>query len=563
MIIFIIMFFTGLYFLLLDYSILLEVPLLNINSSTISFILLFDWISIIFSRFVMLICSRVLIYREEYIKLDYRLSRFTNLVILFLFSIIIMIFSPNLISILLGWDGLGLVSYCLVIYYQNVKSANAGILTILSNRVGDVFLIISIVWILNFGRWNCFFYFDFVKGDLSIFLVGLFVVVAGLTKRAQIPFSAWLPAAIAAPTPVSSLVHSSTLVTAGVYLLIRFIDGFRNSLLIVILYISVLTIFIAGLVACFEFDLKKIIAISTLSQLGLIMRVLFIGDLNLAFFHLLTHALFKALLFMCAGLLIHSSLNCQDIRFIGSIIGGLPITFSYFIICNFSLCGLPFLSGFYSKDLVVEFIIIGYINSFIFFIYIFSLGLTVIYSFRLILYLIYGNFNSFSLHSVYETWGFMLVGIRILIFFVVFRGRIIMWLIFNPYFICLPLYIKLITFFVIFISYLLSLSLYYFDYYFFSKYLFFCNLRYFLGSIFYLSFLSTNSFSYFSKLFQRLNYKFDQGWFEYYGSKGLYKNLYFLTKFFQYLSVNHFKIFFIVLVFWLILVLFFFYLYSL
>lgn len=556
-------FLLGLYYLSIDYSLLIEFPLLNINSSMLSIIFLFDWISLIFRSFVILICSRVLIYRKEYIKLDKKLNRFCNLVILFLISIILMIFSPNLITILLGWDGLGLVSYCLVIYYQNLKSINAGILTILRNRIGDVFLLISIVWILNFGSWNRFFYFDFVQNDFSISLVVLFVIIAGITKSAQIPFSAWLPAAIAAPTPVSSLVHSSTLVTAGVYLLIRFMEGFRNSIIIFILYVSVLTMFIAGLVACFEFDLKKIIAISTLSQLGLIIRVLFIGDLNLAFFHLLTHALFKALLFICAGYIIHCSQNCQDIRFIGSLINFIPVTFTYFIICNFSLCGLPFLSGFYSKDLIVEFIIISYINLFIFIIYILSLGLTVVYSFRLIIYLILRSFRNFSLNSVIEVFSYILVGIRLLVFFVVFRGRIIIWVIFNPYFICLPFYFKILALIVIFSSFLVSLNLFNFDYYYYSKFLIFNKFRRFIGSIFYLSFISSLRFSLTIRLRYLLNNKFDQGWFEYYGSKGLFKNIYSLTKFLQLLSLNHFKLFFIVLIFWLILVLLLFYLYSL
>nr|APX39711.1 NADH dehydrogenase subunit 5 [Cassida rubiginosa] len=550
-----ILFIMGLYFLSADFSILLEVPLLNVNSSMVTMILLFDWVSLIFSSFVLLISSSVLIYSKEYMELDKNLNRFSNLVVLFLVSMVLMIFSPNLITILLGWDGLGLVSYCLVIYYQNIKSMNAGMLTVLSNRVGDVFLLLSIAWMFNFGSWNSFFYFDFVKNDFSMFLVVSFVIIAGITKSAQIPFSAWLPAAMAAPTPVSSLVHSSTLVTAGVYLLIRFVDGFNSSMMMFMLYVSVLTMFMAGLVACFEFDLKKIIAMSTLSQLGLMMSVLFMGDLNLAFFHLLTHALFKALLFMCAGYMIHSSLNCQDIRFMGSMIYSMPVTFSYFIVCNFSLCGLPFLSGFYSKDLIVEFMIMSYMNLFIFVIYILSLGLTVIYSFRLMMYLIKGSFNNFSLNVVSEVLNFMMVGMSVLIFFVVFSGSMMMWLMFNPYFICLPFYAKIIAMIVIFFSYLISANLHYFEYYYCSKFVIFNKISEFFGSIFYLSFISSSSFSFFMKFSYFYNNTFDQGWFEYYGSKGLFKNFYVLTKFFQLLSFNHFKFFFIVSIFWLMLVL--------
>lgn len=126
-----------------------------------------------------------------------------------------LIIRPNLIRILLGWDGLGLVSYCLVIYFQNVKSYNAGILTALSNRIGDVALLLAIAWILNYGSWNYIFYLDIIKNNIEIIIIGGLVILAAITKSAQIPFSSWLPAAIAAPTPVSALVHSSTLVTAG------------------------------------------------------------------------------------------------------------------------------------------------------------------------------------------------------------------------------------------------------------------------------------------------------------------------------------------------------------
>jgi len=169
---------------------------------------------------------------------------------------VLLIISPNLIRILLGWDGLGLISYCLVIYYQRDKSYNAGILTIMRNRVGDIIIMIRIGWVSNFGRWNFFMYDGFNTNIYSI--ISIFIIIASLTKRAQLPFSSWLPAAIAAPTPVSSLVHSSTLVTAGIYLLIRFHFIFENKVLIfMVIIISGLTIFISGLVASFEFDLKK------------------------------------------------------------------------------------------------------------------------------------------------------------------------------------------------------------------------------------------------------------------------------------------------------------------
>jgi len=192
---------------------------------------------------------------------------------------------------------------------------------------------------------------------------------------------------MAAPTPVSSLVHSSTLVTAGVYLLIRSRESFTPSIITVLLYLSLLTIFIAGVGANFEFDLKKIIALSTLSQLGMMIIILCIGNAKLAVFHLLIHALFKALLFMCAGAIIHNLGNHQDIRYIGGVSYYMPLTCTCINISNFALCGLPFLSGFYSKDFIAEFLSFNFPGILVYSLFFISVGLTVSYSVRLSYYL--------------------------------------------------------------------------------------------------------------------------------------------------------------------------------
>nr|YP_009142410.1 NADH dehydrogenase subunit 5 [Trilophidia annulata]AKH04346.1 NADH dehydrogenase subunit 5 [Trilophidia annulata] len=310
----------GVYYLMFDYSVFVEWELFSLNGSMVIMTFIFDWMSLIFMSFVMYISSLVIYYSNDYMYGEKNINRFIMIVLMFIFSMGLLIISPNLISILLGWDGLGLVSYCLVIYYQNVKSYNAGMLTALSNRIGDVAILISISWMLNFGSWNYIYYYDFICDSFEMKFITMLIILASMTKSAQIPFSSWLPAAMAAPTPVSALVHSSTLVTAGVYLLIRFSPmlmtyGFGSFLLL----IGCMTMFMAGFGANFEFDLKKIIALSTLSQLGLMMSILSMGYSNLAFFHLLTHALFKALLFMCAGSMIHNLKDCQDIRYMGSI----------------------------------------------------------------------------------------------------------------------------------------------------------------------------------------------------------------------------------------------------
>jgi len=210
--------------------------------------------------------------------------------------------------------------------------------------------------------------------------------VAGITKRAQIPFSSWLPAAIAAPTPVRALVHSSTLVTAGVFLLIRFypflslIIGFNSCIII----ISSLTIFIAGIRALVECDIKKIIALSTLSQLGVMISSIGLGLPDLAFFHLITHALFKALLFVCAGTLIHLHHHRQDLRNMGNLVNQIPLTISCLNIANMALCGLPFLSGFYSKDLIIEITLYNNYRNVILLLFMTATIITAAYSLRLI-----------------------------------------------------------------------------------------------------------------------------------------------------------------------------------
>jgi NADH-ubiquinone oxidoreductase chain 5 len=374
--------------------------------------------SLSFIGLVIIISSVVIFYSTYYIIGDKFFIRFIYLVYFFVLSIVFIILSPNMIRILLGWDGLGLVSYCLVIYYQNTKSANAGILTVLSNRIGDVAILLCISWILNFGGWN-FFYLQHIFGEEeTLFILGL-VLLAAITKRAQIPFSAWLPAAIAAPTPVSALVHSSTLVTAGVYLLIRFnyIMGARNFLF----FVGVFTIFMSGMGANLEIDLKKIIALSTLSQLGLIMISLGLGFYEYSFLHLMTHAMFKSLLFLCAGVFIHSIGDIQDIRILGGLTISCPVTSIYFTVSSIALCGFPFLSGFYSKDVILEVYFLGGSNIFILFIIFMSTMLTLTYRVRLMYYIFFNNMGGKSIFIISEDAG-MAIPISLLVIFSVVAG---------------------------------------------------------------------------------------------------------------------------------------------
>nr|QXM14775.1 NADH dehydrogenase subunit 5 [Cheilomenes sexmaculata] len=558
LIMFILSFLLSLNLIFLDKMYFIEYMFFNFNSLNMEMLILIDWMSILFMSFVFFISCMVIYFSKSYMSDEKNLNRFILLVVMFVFSMMLMILSPNLISILLGWDGLGLVSYCLVIYYQNTKSYSAGMLTALSNRIGDVMLLMSIAWMLNFGSWNFILYMEYFYLDFYMQLIGVLVIIASMTKSAQIPFSAWLPAAMAAPTPVSALVHSSTLVTAGVYLLIRFHFLIMNFNLF-LLFIGLMTMFMSGLGANFEYDLKKIIALSTLSQLGLMISILSLGSYNLAFFHLLTHALFKALLFMCAGNFIHLMMNCQDIRFMGGLINKIPLTVVYFNVSNLSLCGIPFFSGFYSKDLMMEFYSMGLLNIFVYLVMYLSLGLTVSYSLRLLYYLMYTNNQFFSLNSVKEVKDYMIYSMGLMFLIVLFSGSMLMWLILKfPFLVILPFFMKMLVLFIIFISLWLGFEA--------SKLTLTYNLImmnnmkmfYFFSSMWNLPYISTLGLNF---IFLKLGYlqsKFtDQGWSEYLGGEGLFNYLKNSSVLMQYLFKNNLKIFLIMFVMWIFIFTFF------
>nr|YP_010987592.1 NADH dehydrogenase subunit 5 [Ochthephilus sericinus]WON66011.1 NADH dehydrogenase subunit 5 [Ochthephilus sericinus] len=549
------LFLISLYFMVLDYSMMIEFELLSINFTSIEMMLLLDWMSMLFMSFVLFISSMVIYYSMEYMMGDLNINRFILLVSMFVLSMMMMIISPNLISILIGWDGLGLVSYCLVIYYQNGKSSNAGMITALTNRIGDVALLLAIVWMMNYSSWNFLLYLEFMKNDLSMEMISILISIAAMTKSAQIPFSSWLPAAMAAPTPVSSLVHSSTLVTAGVYLLIRFNLCMSYYLMMFLLLTGSMTMFMAGLGANFEFDLKKIIALSTLSQLGLMVSILSLGEVELAFYHLLTHALFKATLFMCAGNMIHSLNNCQDIRFMGNMIIQLPLTCTIFNISNLSLCGLPFLSGFYSKDLILEVMSMTYMNMFIYIIFYISTGLTVSYTLRLIYYSVLGNFNFYSLNLLEESNFIMLKSMLMLVITVCFGGSLLMWTMMKtPYFICLTNLMKFMTLIVILIGAMLGYETSKFSLNYSIKSLNFLSYSLFFSSMWNMPILSTYMMNFYPLVWSKFLFKnLDQGWLEYLGSQNLYNNLKMSSMFMQFLFNNNLKIYLLMLVFMLII----------
>nr|YP_009757379.1 NADH dehydrogenase subunit 5 [Calappa bilineata]QIM59230.1 NADH dehydrogenase subunit 5 [Calappa bilineata] len=550
--------FQGVQFLKSGVMNIIEWELETLNSCSIVYVVVLDWVSLLFMSFVFLISSSVLFYSGSYMSGDKTFNRFMWLVLGFVMSMSFMVLSPNLISILLGWDGLGLISYALVIYYQNEKSANAGMLTVLSNRVGDVAILLSIGLMSNLGSWNFLIYGEFME-DNNWLLIKCLMVLAAMTKSAQIPFSAWLPAAMAAPTPVSALVHSSTLVTAGVYLMIRFSGGVSNSSVSSwLLIISCLTMFMAGLGANFEYDLKKIIALSTLSQLGVMLSILSLGYTDLAFFHLLSHALFKALLFMCAGVVIHSVSDYQDIRFMGGLVNFMPLTVSYMTVANLSLCGFPFLAGFYSKDMILEVAFMSWINFVSLVLYIGATGLTVMYTLRLIFFTLSGDMNLMSVANVSDSDFTMTNSMSMLGMGAVVGGSGLSWLMFpEPYMVCLSDFMKGLTLLVSLVGGSLGYMVNKMNVNYKLKSLDNYKFVWMAGSMWFLPSLSTFSGSKVALssgiVLQNTG---DKGWYEYWGGEGI--NM-FVSKLFNILNkmqLSSLKVFMKVFVFSMIMILY-------
>nr|YP_010725971.1 NADH dehydrogenase subunit 5 [Helobdella europaea]WDY83666.1 NADH dehydrogenase subunit 5 [Helobdella europaea] len=397
----IILFTLSLWLMYENKIILLEWEIMPMLLTTVNFTIMLDMKGVLFSSAVLFISSNVLFFSNLYMKGDKFVDRFTILVLLFVLSMNLLIYIPNMIVLLLGWDGLGIVSFILVIYYQNSKSLAAGMITAMTNRIGDVMILLSIGMTLNQGHWNVM---SMWVTDDYFWVQVLMIMIAALTKSAQMPFSSWLPAAMAAPTPVSALVHSSTLVTAGVFLLIRFYPFLSNLMWFnsILLYVAMMTMTMAGLSATAECDMKKIIALSTLSQLGLMMSALGLNLPMLAYFHMVVHAMFKALLFICAGVLIHNHMHSQDLRWMGNLVNQMPLTSSCIMVSNLAMSGFPFLSAFYTKDMIIELSMMGFNSMMTMVLLYLSLGITAFYSLRFTMYVLWSPLNSAPYYKLEE-----------------------------------------------------------------------------------------------------------------------------------------------------------------
>lgn len=410
-------------------AIIIVWEVVKVYSYSIEFPIFLDKIAVLFLFRVRVISLRVCIFAVSYMSEEKFFSRFYFLVFRFIFSIILLIVSPNIVSLILGWDGLGVSSYLLIIYFFNQKSLNSGTLTAISNRLGDTLIFISIALFFSLGSLNFFLCQDRFLREKKHLII-MIIILAATTKRAQIPFSAWLPAAIAAPTPVSSLVHSSTLVTAGVYVIIRFQElvaqrNYKEYLLIV----GMLTIFLARISALFETDIKKIIALSTLSQLGLIIVAIGRGMWVLSFFHLLTHAYFKALIFITVGDLIHQRQSYQDLRKLNIWTFSSGTTIYFNVLANFRLIGVPFIAGHRSKDLIVEIFIQRNYSCLIDILFILSIAFTAGYSFRFIFSVFFTFSKTWSVNWRHDWDSFNKISMLILSPLAVAGGVGLSWLI--------------------------------------------------------------------------------------------------------------------------------------
>ena len=393
-----------------------------------------DQLSAVMLVVVTLVSSIVHIYSIGYMSHDPHQPRFMSYLSLFTFAMLVLVTSDNFLQLFFGWEGVGLCSYFLIGFWFKKPTANAAaIKAFIVNRVGDfgfalgIFLVFYVFGTVNYEEvFNQVYLYtynnlNFLGLELnSINLICFLLFIGAMGKSAQIFLHTWLPDAMEGPTPVSALIHAATMVTAGVFLVVRCSPIYEYSPIVLsfITIIGMTTALFAATVALVQNDIKKIIAYSTCSQLGYMFFATGVGAYNIAMFHLFTHAFFKALLFLGAGSVIHSFHDEQDINKMGGVYRHLPYTYALMIIGTLALTGFPFLSGFYSKDLIIEFAYlkgntVGYYACAI---GIFTAFLTSVYSWRLVFKTFHGEYNNKNqpISSIHESPMVMLVPLIIL-----------------------------------------------------------------------------------------------------------------------------------------------------
>nr|YP_010443045.1 NADH dehydrogenase subunit 5 [Araeosoma owstoni]UTD49295.1 NADH dehydrogenase subunit 5 [Araeosoma owstoni] len=380
---------------------------INNTPSNISLNFNYDQYFLLFLTVALFVTWSIIEFSYYYMNEDPNSTAFYRLLTIFLLNMLLLTCSNSLFLIFLGWEGVGFLSFLLISWWTTRNEANSSALeAIIYNRLGDIGLITFMaLTILTFNSWNITEILSNTLNSthlLPFILFGLILAAAG--KSAQFGLHPWLPAAMEGPTPVSALLHSSTMVVAGVFLLIR-----TNDLLLqnttsqtIILLLGGITALFAATTAIAQHDIKKIIAYSTTSQLGLMITSIGLGQPLLAFFHICTHAFFKAMLFLCSGSIIHSLNNEQDLRKMSGLNNSLPVTSACLTIGSLALIGTPFLAGFYSKDLILEAASASHINTLGLSLSLIATILTAAYSFRIIQFCFISNPSINSLSTLNE-----------------------------------------------------------------------------------------------------------------------------------------------------------------